>query len=675
MLKIGSLIFIFTMGFSLAQAAVTVQAGVDRNEMGPQDTFTLTVSVASDESIDTQEPRIPDLDGFELLNKWDQTAVSQKLVRGNRGMEFQTQRRREFNYSLSPQRQGSLSIPAIEVVVDGKVYRTQPIQIQVSQSAAGHPGSRRQQNQGRGRAQRPGLPSGIDGFDDMDQAEEELFNQLLRQRQQMMQGFGFGAGGAQQGGGAVGNGFTGNPGLDNPAFRSLPKNPNEAFFVSVEVDKTEVYEGEQITVNWYLYTRGQMETLDRLKFPDLRGFWKEIIEEVPTIQFSEELINGVPYKKALLASHALFPIKAGPAFIDEYKIKSRMRLLTSGGFLGQPFEYTKSSERVKINVKPLPLENRPSDFSGAVGSFEVNASTEGTSFPVNQPFSLKIRFEGAGNAKVIDLPPLNLPTGLETYDTKSDSKFFKNGRSYKEFEVLVIPRQEGAIEIPALSASFFNTRTQKYETKKTNPLSLTIVANPNAPVGASTRMNTKAAPATAAKPNENVLPDVLMTWDRPVSSSLARSPVAWSGLYILIFAGLLWKAQREIGFGQRRRSLKDLVQKRWKKVDAAVGAHDVRGVGAEMTNIFYLVLGESIGEGGAAVEISRLLEKASPSLRRDHGTEIVRSFEFFQTLSFAPEEMLGAMKDPAQVKEQLAQARRLIGKIISLSEEGSSKES
>lgn len=654
-----------------ALASVSVQSTVDRNEMGMGDTFTVTVVVSSNESVNVQDPRAPELDGFDLINKWDQTAVSQKLVNTSKGMQFETQRRREFNYMLSPTRMGNLSVSSFEVVVDGKVYRTQPIVIQVTQnaptgSAQGHNGRRQQ-----ARPKNPAMPPGFDN-DDMDQAEEELFNQLLQQRQQLMQQFG----GAVNGGAAGGNGQEeDNSGgaagtMKNPAFRSLPTNPNEAFFIQVEVDKTDVYEGEQITANWYIYTRGQMETLDRLKFPDLRGFWKEIIEEVPTIQFTEEIVNGIPYKKALLASHALFPIKAGTAYIDEYKIKSRVRVPVNGfgGFFGRAYEFTKSSQKVKINVKPLPLEGRPSDFTGAVGQFEVNTSVEGDKFPVNQPFSLKVRFEGAGNAKLIDLPPLNLPPGIEVYDTKSESKFFKNGRSYKEFEVLLIPRQEGEITIPALSTSFFDPRAKKYYTKSSQPLKVTIVANPNAPVGASSRIGSGPAPTPPAL-SGHVLPEILQTWEKPLGFSVAQKPLVWGGIYFLVLLSLVWKAQSEIGFGQRRKSLKDLVQRRMKKIDAALANQDFRKVGAEMTNIFYLVLGETVGEGGSGQEISKLLEKAPPSLRRDYAADIMKYFEIFQTLSFAPEEMLGALKDSSQLKNNVEAAKKLIHRVISVNVE------
>ncbi|HWU45055.1 MAG TPA: BatD family protein, partial [Bdellovibrio sp.] len=455
-----------------AQAAISVQSSVDRNEMSMNDTFTVNVSVVTSEDVDVQEPRVPTLTDFDLLKNWTQTAVAQKLIQGARGMEFETQRRKEFLYMLAPKQAGTLSVPSFEVVVGGKVYRTQPIVIKISQGGGGQA----QQQQRPSKKSGPGLPRMPHGFEDpfedMDRAEEEIFNQLLQQRQRLMQQMQ-----QQEPGNLPPDNFYGalNGGMKNPAYRSLPTNPNEAFFISVELDKTEAYEGEQITANWYVYTRGQMETLDRLKFPDLRGFWKEIIEEVPAIQFTEELVNGVPWKKALLASHALFPIKAGTAVVDEYKIKSRVRLPAQGyGFLGKPYEYTKSSARIPIKVKPLPTEGRPSDFSGAVGQFELHATVENPTVPVNQPFSLKVRFEGAGNAKLIDLPPLNLPGILEQYDTKSDAKFFKNGRSFKEFEVLVIPRQEGDITLPALSVSMFDPSTSKYYTRKTQPIVLKV---------------------------------------------------------------------------------------------------------------------------------------------------------------------------------------------------------
>jgi hypothetical protein len=609
-----------------ARATVTVNSLVDRNEMGMGDTLTVTVSVSSTESVDIQEPRVPSIAGFDLVNTWTSSSTSSKLMQGPRGMQFETVRRQDFNYMVTPQKAGTLSLPAFEVVVEGKTYTTKPIVIKVSA-------------QGSGATQNPG------GFPDEEMNEEEaLFNQLLQRRA-----------------------------APEPSLKGLPKNQNEVLSVQLELDKTEVYEGEQIVANWYIYTRGNLLSLDRLKFPDLKGFWKEIIEEVPALNFTQEVINGIPYRKALLASHALFPIKAGFAIVDEYKIKGSVQIPTSpfGNFgFGQAYTFNRASERVKINVKPLPVEGKPQDFSGAVGQFEVRSSIEGNQFPVNQPFSLKVRFEGTGNAKLIELPPLGLPEGVEIYDTKSESKYFKNGRSYKEFEVLIIPRQEGVLKIPAMSFSMFDPQSKKYVSKSTEAIEIRIVPGSGganvATSGAQSRSADKAERPVAKGPE---LPAILVSWSSSHPSKALAMNWIWVLLYSAVGAGLFFKARREFGVGNKKKDIKVEMQRRMKKVLQALENSNWRLVGTEMTNVIYFVLGELSGQGGAAQEISKLLDQAPPSLRRDFGSEFSKKIEVFQILSFAPESVVGMLKDKSVMKSHIEETEKLMLKALSSFEE------
>src|SRR5690606_35963704 len=141
------------------------------------------------------------------------------------------------------------------------------------------------------------------------------------------------------------------------------------------------------------------------------------------LNFQQEIVNGIPYKKALLASYALFPLKAGKAVVDSYKAKCTVVTPSNFGF-GRPYQFTKSSKPVDIKVKDIPTEGRPENYSGAVGNFQVRTEVDQKTVPVNQPVTLKLIFEGEGNAKLIDLPALPLPPSLELYDTQADSKFF-----------------------------------------------------------------------------------------------------------------------------------------------------------------------------------------------------------------------------------------------------------
>lgn len=635
MIKIGKALgiaMILLVSLS-ARASVSVQSMVDRNEMGLGDTLTLTVAVNSTDSVEVTEPRVPQLNDFDLVNSWTSSSTSSKLMQGPNGMQFETVRAQNFNYMITPKKAGNLAIPAFEVAVENKTYTTKPITIHVSQ-------------QGSGATQRPrNLPAPPED-DSLDEAEQ-MFQQLLQRH---------GAGQLP------------------PAAKSLPKNANEVLSIQLEVDKTEAYEGEQIVANWYIYTRGNLMSLDRLKFPDLKGFWKEIIEEVPALNFTQEVINGIPYRKALLASHALFPIKPGISVIDEYKIKGQVQVPTSAfgslGF-GQAYSFQRASDRVKINVKQLPVEGKPKDFSGAVGQFEVQAAVEGNQFPVNQPFTLKVRFEGSGNAKLIDLPNLNLPTGVELYDTKNESKYFKNGRSYKQFDVLIIPRQEGTVTIPAMSFSMFDPASRKYVSRSTQAIEVKVIPNANGGNISSSRMNSNPAAgavAAAAGPQAPKLPDLVLSWQAQQSFGF-RQPWMWMGLFLAAIGALGFKFQQEMSDGSKKKDLRALLAQRMKKVDGALANSDYRKVGTEMSNLIYLILGEIAGIGGAGLDIQKLLDHAPPSIRRELGAEVLKLIEVFQILSFAPEEAVGKLKEASELKRHVALAADVLGRAVNNSDQ------
>jgi hypothetical protein len=63
-------------------------------------------------------------------------------------------------------------------------------------------------------------------------------------------------------------------------------------------------------------------------------------------------------------------------------------------------------------------------------------------------------------------------------------------------------------------------------------------------------------------------------------------------------------------------------------------------------NCLYSVLGEVSGQGGANQELEKLLQKSPPSVRRDLSEDLETLLQYFETLSFAPEEVIVGLKDP-----------------------------
>lgn len=622
---------------SSARAAFQVTATVDSEQVTMGEQLTLSISVKSNEEVQVSEPRVPNLNGFNLENSFQDSSQSFQLRNQNGSMQYEKVLVVNYNYVLTPVKLGALTIPGFEVVVDGKNFNTSPIKIQVLNPQA----KRGQQPQRRGGTN--GLVPPIDDpFDD----PEDLFNQLLNRKRK----------------------------LPNVESRQLNINPNEAFFVLADVDKREVYEGEQVLVSWYLYTRGNILGLDRVKFPELKGFWKEIIEEVPALNYTEEIVNGIPYRKALLASHALFPIKPGTSVIDEYKIKAQVQIPTNPmsvfGF-GKPYSFNRASERIPITVKPLPVEGRPANFSGAVGQFEVRSQIEEREFPVNQPFSLKIRFEGQGNAKLIELPHLELPPGVEIYDTKSDAKFFKDGRSYKEFEVLIIPRAEGDLKIPALELSLFDPLQKKYVTKATSEYQIKILPNAQSASG-PTALNPLSVPKKSddIPKSAETLPEIVLSPDIAQSAmGFGRgflSIWAWAVVFVAIFLGLGFRARRVLGWGAKNQNLQVDLQKRLKKVDRFIQEDQWRNVGSELANAIAHVLGALSETGGAGQQSEKLIETIPPSIRHELEAPLRRAIERNQILSFAPESVVTQLREKAELLKNRQEVEKLLIRAIEM---------
>lgn len=615
-------------------AEVTVQSEMDVDLVGIGDPVRISVLVTTTNGEETTDPQPPKLADFEYQGVTQNVSSSTNIVIGGSGANYVKTTSKEYFFTYTATREGTFTVPGIEVKAESKTYVTKPLQIKVVKEASSLQGQNRNRKNNR------------DLFDE----QEEVFNQLLKRH------------------GLGGRAF---PGPQQPQeeeeslaedskITNPPTNPKETFSIRLEVDKKEVFEGEQIVANWYIYSRANILTLDRQKFPDLRGFWKEIIEEVPALNFSQIVVNGIPYSRALLASHALFPIKPGTAVIDEYRVKAQVQLVDStfGVFgFGKPYSFVRASERVPIKVKPLPVEGRPRNFAGAVGDFEVKSFIDGSNFSVNQPFSLRVRFEGAGNAKLIELPSLNLPPSLEVYSTKSDSKYFKNGRSFKEFEVLVIPRQAGEMKIPALEFAIFDPKQEKYLLKSTQPLEIKI--NPSAdgtnPVAAPAPQSNKVdpeifSPVLILQPD---LEDPFRTWNQPLF---------WLSLYGALILGAVLYYRKVQGSSSKRVKLRTKLDLRIKKLLPAAEKNQHQKIGAEIVNLVYFILGEVSGQKSAGLELRKLLELCPPSLRREQAGPLEKLMEQAQILGFAPEELAKPLAGAEKLKNILKQTQDVLSK-------------
>jgi hypothetical protein len=276
-----------------------------------------------------------------------------------------------------------------------------------------------------------------------------------------------------------------------------PKDGNNADYLAsenvhliAEVSKTNPYLNEAITVVYKLYVSNDVsitrswQEIDTPKFED---FWSQYIEDKGKQQIFEGTFKGKPYRYVILRKAVLYPQKTGELTIEPLTLDIPVDVQgNTRDIFGRRrmtrVNRTISAGKRTINVKPLPLEGKPDNFSGAVGDFNFNVSTNKSQLDANEAIELKIRVEGIGNLKLFNLPTLNLPSSLEVYEPVRENKVAVNIKGMNGFindTYTVIPQYKGSYPIRPITFSFFDTSTKSYKTISSEEI---IVQVENGPV-------------------------------------------------------------------------------------------------------------------------------------------------------------------------------------------------
>ena len=582
---------------------IQIFATIDKNKVSLGDRVVLTVSISSGKTINFEEPKLPSLSAFALLNTWESSEMQTSFIQGS----FETRRTKKYSYLLKPKRHGILKIDPVRVIINGKTRKTKSIQIQVSSNL------------------NPSSPPSSQTEDN----EDDVFS-----------------------------GFFKSP--FSPPSQAFSKND---FLVQVFVNKKEAYEGELILISWFIYTRGQIRDIDTLKYPSFKGFWKEDIEIATQLKLKKEILNGVIYEKALLASYALFPLSPGYSNIDPYQIKALLIRPSRFGF-GRSYNVTKSSKPVKIKVLPLPKEGQPKGFNKAVGEFKVEATLDSYEVPAHQPVALKISFKGYGNAKLMDLPStITFPASLEHYDTRSEAQFFKNGTSYKNFELILIPREEGNFKIPSFKMHAFSPKRKSYYTLSTPEIDLKVLPSkeknlvPSLPLKEDLR---EKGESTEEKDKAKTLPSPILNWKEISSPSFLNVGLKfWLFAFALLFLFFILRFYFSFILKKKEENFKIVLSRRIQVLKKKIVKSAYREVGVEGTNLIYFILGEISGQGGAHLKIDELLNKTSPSLRNKIKNPIKDIMKKFELLSFAPQELIGTISEKSELIKLISDLEKM----------------
>ena len=222
--------------------------------------------------------------------------------------------------------------------------------------------------------------------------------------------------------------------IDGKKFASKPilikiKNKSslksDNIFIEAEINKDEVYAGEQITLSYFLY-KNVNASVEPFQMPEFTGFWVEDIFTPRRLNYKNKIINGVKYQIANLGQKALFPMTSDDVIIPSLKLKITMEVNSKkkgrdpffDPFFDSFFKETKTKfifseeKKIKVNELPKPL---PKNFTGGIGLFTLNHKVDSDSLKLNEGFVYKIHVKGTGNFGLFSLPKITFPDELEIF--------------------------------------------------------------------------------------------------------------------------------------------------------------------------------------------------------------------------------------------------------------------
>lgn len=373
-------------------------------------------------------------------------------------------------------------------------------------------------------------------------------------------------------------------------------------FIRIMAPKTNLFVGELVPVEIQLFILSGRP----LQYPEMpaEGFTVGKMPEPgqTKAQVGSQVYNAFVFRQPITPARA-GKLSLGPARCNvEVQLAQRGRrpsLMDRFGLFDDMVErrqVTIQSEPLVLEVNPLPTNNVPADFTGAVGVFGMNVSVNPTNVSVGDPITIRVRIDGRGNLDTLTLPS---PPGWDQFKlyppaSKVESTDPLGMEGIKTFDQVVTPQLADLKELPAISFSFFDPEKRQYRTLRQAPLP--IVVSPATPVSvlapALGQSGADARPAEMAhiksrpgKPVVTPVPLLMQSWF-----------VGLQGIPILIWlAALIYRRSQE-------RLLRDPRLRHRREADRAVKEglkhlhhYAATGQSEAFFAVFFRVLQEQIG--------------------------------------------------------------------------------
>ncbi|MCB0629355.1 MAG: BatD family protein [Saprospiraceae bacterium] len=246
-------------------------------------------------------------------------------------------------------------------------------------------------------------------------------------------------------------------------------NTDEEVFIRAEISTNEAWVGQQIVLDYKLYTNIQIENYNIVEESDYQGFYAQNVRRYDS-RLMREVVNNKQYVTKVIKRVALFPQRAGRLTIDPLNVQLGAldeNQRRNGFFLNRQLRRIPAlTDPVTVDVRSLPAD-APAGFTGAVGNFEVNSQINRRNFSTDDAISIRLSVRGDGDTKRIQPPSPQFPSSFEVYEPKvtRENTYETEGLLFgeKEIEYLLVPRDPGDYQLQT-TFSWFDPDSASYVT-------------------------------------------------------------------------------------------------------------------------------------------------------------------------------------------------------------------
>lgn len=283
-------------------------------------------------------------------------------------------------------------------------------------------------------------------------------------------------------------------------------------FFKLFVPKKEVYVGEILAVEFQVLVQEGVANAENImqSFEQYGGCPVKAegvsIFKTAHAQRRRMRSGNAAYSVATLVT-SLSPVKTGPLTLGSMDVTLGLQIPLPnqrrdfwGRIQVQEQRVALSAEPETLTVLPLPKENVPANFNGAVGNFSMTVTAGPTNVAAGDPVTVKVQISGRGTLDSLALPEQSAWHEFKTYPptTKLDTTDALGLQGTKTFEQVVVPQSPDIKALPPVLFSFFDSDQKSYRTLTQPALPLVVRPGGSAPaptVAATARTPDNPPPA------------------------------------------------------------------------------------------------------------------------------------------------------------------------------------